>query len=332
MIEYKEAIYKFDKKDIEKFLEKYNLTLEEDVEYTIIAMDNDEIVGTGSVSGNVLKCFAVDDDYRGFGITNAIISRLLEYEYKNGRNHLFIFTKPKNSKIFANLGFSEVARVDDVVLFDSDIKCLYNILKKIEDKDESGVIIVNANPMTKGHLQLIEKAASEVKKLHVFMVLEDKSDFPYEDRYNIVKEATEHLDNVVIHRGNEYIISRATFPTYFYKDKKIIIKSYSTLDITIFAEYFVKALNIKKRFVGTEVTDVVTRVYNEEMKRILPEYGVEVVEVPRFELEGNDIISATKVRKYLKEKNYDEAFKYLPEATIKYLKSDKAKESLENLR
>lgn len=332
MIIYRDAIYALDKKNIENFLGNYDLTLEEDVEYTIIAIDNEKIVATGSVSGNVLKCFAVDDKYRGYGITNKIISNLIEYEYKNGRNHLFIFTKPNNEKIFTDFGFSKVAEVEDVVLLDNNIKKLYNILDSIESKENSGAIVINANPMTKGHLQLIDYARKEVDKLHVFMVLEDRSDFPYEDRYNIVKEATKNMENVVIHRGNEYIISRSTFPTYFYKDKKIVIKSYSRLDLTIFGEYFVKTLNIKKRFVGTEDSDIVTKTYNEEMKNILPKYGVEIIEIPRFKLKDGEVISASKVRKCLKEGKYIETYKYLPEATINYLKSEKGQKVVENLK
>ncbi|RVU55272.1 [citrate (pro-3S)-lyase] ligase [Anaerosphaera multitolerans] len=334
MIEYKEAVYLIDRKRIESFLNENNLTLEKDVEYTVIAEENSRIVATGSVSGNVLKCFAIDEEYRNMAITNTIVSKLIEYQYNRGITHLFIFTKPGNKKIFTDFGFKLVAEVEEVALLDNKIDELYKIVEDLKNTNpenlESGVIVLNANPMTLGHLKLIEEAASQVKRLNLFMVIEDKSDFPYEFRYNVVKNATAHLKNVVLHRGNEYIISKNTFPTYFYKDTQTIIESYTSLDITIFAKYFVEALNIKKRFVGTEVTDIVTKEYNDKMKSILPMYGVEVVEIERYRVDG-EIISASVVRKFLKEKDYKGAYRLLPQSTINALESEEGKRIVDGL-
>ncbi|MGF0095215.1 [citrate (pro-3S)-lyase] ligase [Peptoniphilus sp. SGI.035] len=320
MIGYKEVMH-FEKKEVEKFLKRFDIDYEKDVEYTIIAVDGDKIVGTGSSSGRVLKCFAIDENYQGMGITNAIITRLLNHQYEVGNKHLFIFTKPKNIKIFSDFGFSLVEETEDVALLDNKIEKLHCILKNISDNRESGAMVINANPMTKGHLYLIETARKFTDLLHIFMVEEDGSTFPYEFRYKIVKEEVDKFDDVILHPGNDYIISKNTFPTYFYKDEKTILKAYSELDTKIFGRYFAKALNIKKRFVGTEDIDIVTKNYNDTMKKILPNYGVELVEIDRLKSD-EEVISASKVRKLLKEGNFEEAYKYLPAATIKALKSD----------
>ncbi|WP_083635553.1 [citrate (pro-3S)-lyase] ligase [Peptoniphilus porci] len=320
MIEYKEVM-NFEKGKVEKFLKRFDIDYERDIEYTIIAVDGDKIVGTGSSSGRVLKCFAIEESYQGMGITNAIITRLLNHQYEVGNKHLFIFTKPKNVKIFSDFGFSIVEETEDVALLDNKIEQLHCILKNISDHRESGAIVINANPMTKGHLYLIETARKFTDLLHIFMVEEEGSTFPYKFRYQIVKEEVEKFDDVILHPGNDYIISKNTFPTYFYKDEKTILKAYSELDTKIFGRYFAKALNIKKRFVGTEDIDIVTKNYNETMKKILPNYGVELVEIERLKSD-EEVISASKVRKLLKEKKFQEAYKYLPAATIKALKSD----------
>lgn len=320
MIDYRQVM-KFEKKDVEKFLEGFDINYERDVDYTIVALDGDKIVGTGSCSGRVLKCFAIDTNYQGMGITNSIITRLLDYQYQVGNKHLFIFTKPKNIKIFIDFGFSLVEKTDDVALLDNKIDELNHLLKNIEDQRESGAIVINANPMTNGHLYLINEARKMTDLLHIFMVEEDGSTFPYDFRYKIVKEELEKFDDIVVHPGNDYIISKNTFPTYFYKDEKTILKAYSELDTKIFGKYFAKSLNIKKRFFGTEDKDIVTKNYNETMEKILPDYGVEVVEIPRASLD-NEIISASKVRALLKERKFEEAYKFLPDATIKALKSE----------
>ena len=320
MIDYRQVM-KFEKKDVEKFLEGFDIKYERDVDYTIVALDGDKVVGTGSCDGRILKCFAIDPTYQGMGITNTIITRLLDHQYQVGNKHLFIFTKPKSIKIFTDFGFSIVEKTEDVALLDNKIEELNQLLKNIEDQRESGAIVVNANPMTKGHLYLINEARKMTDLLHVFMVEEDESTFPYDFRYKIVKEELEKFDDVLVHPGNNYIISKNTFPTYFYKDEKTILKAYSELDSKIFGRYFARTLNIKKRFVGTEDKDLVTKNYNETMERILPDYGIEVVEIPRASLD-DEIISASKVRLFLKERKFEEAYKFLPEATIKALKSE----------
>ncbi|MDU2109850.1 MAG: [citrate (pro-3S)-lyase] ligase [Peptoniphilus lacydonensis] len=323
MIDYRQVM-KFEKKDVEKFLEGFDIKYERDVDYTIVALDGDKVVGTGSCAGRILKCFAIDPTYQGMGITNTIITRLLDHQYQVGNKHLFIFTKPKSIKIFTDFGFSIVEKTEDVALLDNKIEELNQLLKNIEDQRESGAIVVNANPMTKGHLYLINEARKMTDLLHVFMVEEDESTFPYDFRYKIVKEELEKFDDVLVHPGNNYIISKNTFPTYFYKDEKTILKAYSELDSKIFGRYFARTLNIKKRFVGTEDKDLVTKNYNETMERILPDYGIEVVEIPRASLD-DEIISASKVRLFLKERKFEEAYKFLPEATIKALKSEEGK-------
>ena len=320
MIEYRQVM-KFEKKIVEKFLKDFDINYEKDVDYTLAAFDGDKIVGTGSAAGRVLKCFAIDETYQGMGITNTIITRLIAYQYERGESHLFIFTKPKNIKIFSDFGFSLVEETEDVALLDNKIEELHKILKSMEDDRESGAIVINANPMTKGHLYLIETARKMTDLLHVFMVEEDGSTFPYEFRYKIVAEEVSKFDNVILHRGNDYIISKNTFPTYFYKDEKTVLKAYSELDTKIFGSYFAKALNIKKRFVGTEDKDLVTKNYNDTMKKILPQYGVELIEIPRIK-SGDQVISASRVRKLLKERKFEEAYKYLPDATIEALKSE----------
>lgn len=50
------------------------------------------------------------------------------------------------------------------------------------------------------------------------------------------------------------------------------------------------------RFVGTEPFCQVTSAYNREMKRILPEYGIEVVEIPRKQLDGLEISASQGAR------------------------------------
>jgi len=103
------------------------------------------------------------------------------------------------------------------------------------------------------------------------------------------------------------------------------------LDLTIFCDYFAKALDIKKRFVGTEPYDKVTASYNIQMKKFLGERGIEVVEIPRYE-ENNEPVSASRVRKLMADGNYEQIKKMVPKVTYDYLMSEEGLKIAERLR
>ena len=54
------------------------------------------------------------------------------------------------------------------------------------------------------------------------------------------------------------------------------------------------------------------------MKNILPDFGIAFEEVPRKE-EGGRVISASRVRQLLKEKNFKEIKRIVPKTTYSYL-------------
>jgi hypothetical protein len=199
-------------------------------------------------------------------------------------------------------------------------------LKKYKQNFENcGTIVMNCNPFTLGHRHLIEYAAGKAEHLYIFVVEEDKSEFSFADRYKLVKKNTSDLKNVTVLLSGKFIISSVTFAGYFEKSdtsEEQAAEQDVGLDLLIFAAAIAPELNIKTRFVGQEPFDHVTRHYNEEMKKILPEYGCEVVEIPRLEENGN-AVSASRVRKLLKERNFEEIKKIVPKATLRYLKSRK---------
>ncbi|OON96054.1 MAG: hypothetical protein ATN31_10150 [Candidatus Epulonipiscioides saccharophilum] len=90
------------------------------------------------------------------------------------------------------------------------------------------------------------------------------------------------------------------------------------VDLGIFCLKIAPELNITKRFVGEEPNCVVTNNYNIEMKKMLPNYGIELIEIPRKNI-GTDIISASKVRKCIIEETYDMLKQLVPETTLEFL-------------
>lgn len=196
-------------------------------------------------------------------------------------------------------------------------------LRQIKELDRgtklNGAIVMNCNPFTLGHRYLIENASRTVDTLYIFVVEENRSFFSFEDRIELVKKGCADLGNVVVLPSGKFIISASTFPGYFNKDYDNTIKVDTSEDVSIFGRYIAKELNISKRFVGEEPLDPVTNQYNLSMKKILPLFGIELIEIPRKEL-GSKVISASRVREYLKNKDFDAIKAIVPASTYEYLK------------
>lgn len=252
----------------------------------------------------------------GYEVISEIIGQFLiqnNFEVKSSK----IKNKFKIDKLQEYL--QEVERNDfakNLKIYLKEIKELY--LK--EDKlDKNGAIIMNCNPFTNGHRYLIEYATKKVDKLFVFVLEEDKSYFRFRDRFDLVKKGTSDLKNVIILPSKEFMISAYTFPEYFMKDYVKTREIDVTKDLIIFSEKIAPALNIKIRFAGEEPIDHVTAIYNNNMKSILPQYGIEFCEIPRLKIDGEGVVSASKVRKFLEEKNWKVLRQYVPETTFEYL-------------
>ena len=192
--------------------------------------------------------------------------------------------------------------------------------------DTAGAIVMNCNPFTNGHKYLIETARNYVDVLYLFVVEEDKSEFAFKDRLNMVKAGVAGMKNVKDLPSGKFIISSATFPEYFQNSELQEQKIDMTKDIDLFGVYIAPELHITKRFAGTEPDDYVTSQYNETMKRRLENYGIEFIEIPRCKQDGR-VVSASTVRNCLKSGEDDMLRKLVPDTTYAYLKTIKYKYS-----
>lgn len=315
-------------KKMKDFLEKSGLSYDGQITYSVLLCKEDgAVIGCGSRFENILKCIAVDEQYQGEGLLQKIVTQLIKQAYTCGYSHLFLFTKPLYLTVFSDMGFYPITRTDSMLLMenrkDGISRYLQNelALHPGKDTENAGAIVMNANPFTNGHRHLIKTASCDCDLLHVFVLSADASEFPADVRLTLVQEGCEDLDNVVVHGSSEYLISHATFPDYFLKDKASASDKAAELDLKIFAEYFKDAFHIRKRYIGEEPFSPVTRAYNEQMKHTLPPYGITVTEIPR-KAAGDVIISATFVRKQFLEGDYTTLRPLVPETTYRYLLSE----------
>ncbi|MBR2259311.1 MAG: [Blautia sp.] len=339
---------------VDRLLQAEGIRRDGSLDYTCAMYDDEmHVIATGSCFGNTLRCMAVSSDHQGEGLMNEIVTHLIGYQITRGNSHLFLYTKCDSAKFFGDLGFHEIVRIDGQIVFMENHRSgfsgyLKNLEKETESKCsgyrdvKSAAIVMNANPFTLGHLYLVEKACAENDLVHLFMVSEDSSLVPFAVRKRLILEGTAHLPNLVCHESGPYIISNATFPSYFQKDEAAAIESHAWLDLQVFAR-IANALAIRTRYVGEEPSSLVTGIYNRIMQDELPRSGIACVIVPRKTISGKEDgrtnpagspspISASTVRQCLKEGNFDALKTMVPESTLRYFRSSEAEPVLARIR
>ena len=377
---------------VERFLGANGLRMEAlDAYFAVQDADGNILAGAG-IQGDIIKCVAVSSDMRSEGLLTPLISRIV-----STHGNLKVFTKPEYRSLFESLGFKLLAQAPLAVLMENgrglqkyseylgsiapaaeenyfSVRCPKNQFPSASTTPlRTGVIVMNANPFTLGHKYLIDKALERVDRLIVIPVKEDVSMFPYSERLEMINSSTSssglsRRSQVMVVEGSDYSISAATFPTYFLKDLTDASETQMRLDLDLFCKHITPALGATVRFAGTEPADPLTRQYNKLMAEVLPQHGIDFVEVPRLietpstEAEGDDcgvatpqpsctvttqpsctvttqpsssglsrryhVISASSVRNALAQGDYRAAARMCPDSTWPYLLAAMAERAL----
>lgn len=322
---------------IRRFLAAFDLTFDGQVDYTVALFKGDDMVATGSLAGEVLRNIAVDETLQGEGLTSIVVSHLMQEAGRRGKYHYFIFTKPSKAHLFSALGFKEIGRAEPyAALLESGVGSIESHCRSLADAvshlptGRRAALVVNCNPFTLGHQAVIAKAAAENDGVVVLVVSEDGSLFPFDVRFKLVCEGLKAYKNVAVVPGGNYIVSSATFPGYFTREDETVLAQ-TRLDVTIFGRHIAPALGISRRYVGDEPYCAVTRAYNEAMQNLLPQFGVEVIQMARISADET-AISASRVRELLRQGDWDTVERLVPPTTYEFLRSSEAVPILEKIR
>jgi len=330
---------------IRSFLAPLGLDLEDDAELSALVLDSGIPIATASLAGDVVKCVGVLPGREGEGAAARAVSAVVAEAEARGRRRLFVYTRPSNRQVFENLGFCTLASVEGsgegAALLENDPRAFgawaRGIAGLLPGGTAPGAVVVNCNPFTLGHRYLIERAASACAAgagagpLLVLVVSGDRSSFPGSVREALVRAGTADLGDVVVASGGPYCVSGATFPSYYLKEKGRASELQAALDAELFASRIAPALGLRRRFVGTEPYCPVTAAYNRALADTLPRRGLELVEIPRAE-SGGAAISASEVRRAIREGDMGRVASLVPESTLAWLRSAEAGPILERIR
>ena len=306
---------------VEAFVRGQGLTLAP-LDYCAGLFFGDELVAVGGYRANTLMNLAVLREAQGYGWMNRLVDHLREQLLLQGVEHLFIFTKPEYRLVMEGFGFYALMETESVLFCENKPFGMVRFCERLMSyallDGVSGAIVMNANPFTLGHLYLVETAKKQCDRLHVFVVETEASEFNFADRLAMVSQGVAHLNEVYVHAGGPYLIAAGVFPDYFLKNPGEAAAVQAELDVRLFGRYVAPALHSRIRFAGEEPLDPLTAQYVEAMQSVLPAYGMEVRIIPRIEREGEPI-SASRVRKYLKNEQWNELKELVPISTYQYL-------------
>ncbi len=315
-------IYQDDHKrqiQVDQLLVQGDICRDENLDYTCgIFSEDGDLIATGSCSGPTLRCLTVSQAHQGEGLLNLIVSHLIEVQAQRGNFHLFVYTKVETAKFFQDLGFFPIAKVEGLVFMENRQSGFLRYCKKLERTQTvpAAAIVMNANPFTLGHRYLVERALAENPVVHLFLLSEEAGPIPFAIRKKLVAEGISDLDGVILHESGPYLISSATFPSYFLKSPDRVIRAHAALDLALF-QSIAETLGISSRYAGEEPLSHTTGIYNQTMAQELPKAGITFREIPRLRVNGRTV-SASAVRQAIHDDALDTVRDMLPENVYRF--------------
>ncbi|MFD1485317.1 [citrate (pro-3S)-lyase] ligase [Lacticaseibacillus baoqingensis] len=304
-------------------LTKSQLAVDHQVDVTFGMFEGETLLATASLYGQIIKCVAVDPAAQSENLLAPLIQAAFDQLRADGVEHAFIYTKPSTQTFFSSLGFTPLAASQDVVLLERGYPDLDDYLQFLRQKKRPGTaaaIVMNANPFTRGHHYLVTQAASQFDTVYVFVLSAEHSQFSAADRLAMVKLGTQDLPNVVVLPTRDYMVSSATFPSYFLKDRAdlAVAKQQAQVDAALFVQKIAPTLAITTRFVGEEPLSPVTAVYNDALAAAFAG-SLQLQVIPRLQSDGAPI-SATAVRQALANSDQGTLEKLLLPQINRYIK------------
>ena len=309
------------------FIERNDLTFESPFDVLIGVHDDGRLIAVGARAGNVLKMIAVAASHQGGAVLGELVTGLVANAYAAGFDALFVFTKPAYLASFAALNFSLLANQGRVALLEygHGLSHWLNRQRDLLRPGSKGAVVMNCNPFTLGHRYLVDCATAQVDHLYVFIVREERSAFPFAVRLQLAQEALADLANVTILDTGNYLVSSATFPTYFLKQDDPVARIQMELDATLFGGKIAPFFGITRRFVGSEPFCPLTSAYNAALRAALPAHGVELIEIERKQT-ASAVISASRVRELMARTPSAhlsaQLSEYVPASTLAFLVSE----------
>lgn len=316
-------------------LQAAGIRLDPLIDWSLALYADKEMLATGSCFRYTLRSIAVEAEHQGRGLMAQLITELEKEAARRSLERLMLVSQPKDRKLFSAVGFTALAETGrGVTLMENSAALFPDFLKKLETDfsrlpsvgsrpPRRAAIVMKANPFSKGHRFLVESALQECDQLLLLVLSDDPPDgFTFEQRFEMVRRGCADLPQVLTAASGPYAVSTASFPSYFYPPSELhesspFLNDEAELDAALFAR-IAEYLGISRRFVGSEPLSAITNFYNHVLSRELAPAGIELCVVERLRQDG-EVVSASRIRDFLRNKNYSAAGKLLPATSRAFL-------------
>ncbi|HPX93574.1 MAG TPA: hypothetical protein PK646_00420 [Bacillota bacterium] len=234
--------------------------------------ENGRLVATGARDGNRLKCIAIDPGHRGGSLFSQLMTGIIAHAFDLGIGKLYLYAKPEAVAAFASAGFLSLAVAPGGVTFmERGRPSFADYLARLEETrdrydGEHGraggpveSIVIEGDVLTSAERALIEKAAGHAKRVHLFIMGDEKA-------LERIRRETDDLTGLIHHPAEGYFIPPALFPAYFLPDRSDRIRTQASLDALLFRNRIAPKLEITDRTVLDDPTDPLKSLYNETLR------------------------------------------------------------------
>ena len=284
--------------DLSNFAERYQLSqllvsnnlffdLSLEIDESMGLFSDNQLIATASINGRVIKGFALKEGFQKINFIAILLGELLKKLFEKGIKKNFIYTQKKYRQYFECLGYRFIAKCENSILLEhglGNINDYQEYLKKYVSLDDilvKGSIVINPKRFDSEQLLIIEKAAFNCDILYIFIIHDNDSLYQFYKKERRIIKKTNHLKNVIVLDGGDYVTSFSIFPEYFIRNMSEKIKTEATIDVDIFTRYISTILGISKRFVERKPSDEFSCLNNEIIKMQLSKFGIEYIEIEK---------------------------------------------------
>ena len=318
------------------FIEATGAPFEAGFDDLVGVFEGGALVAVGARDRDVLKMIAVDPAEQGGALLGAVVSELARRGYAAGHDGLFVFTRPAAVQSFEALDFTLLASDGRAALLEHGgglprwlAATAAGVREGIERRGRRELQPVHARPPS-------PRRAGGARGRHALRLRRARGPLGVPVRRPACGSCARgrvDLPNVVVLDTSRYAVSAVTFPSYFLKRAADAAAIQVELDLApLRAAASRRPSTCAGASSGPSPPARRRARTTTAMRRVLPRFGIEAVEVARVE-QGGAAMSASRVRGGAPRRATSSPRSSLvPETTAAFLRTEEGRAVGERLR
>jgi len=311
----------FDQQLARRLIESNNLHFESNFHDLIGIFKDGKLAGCGARRGRVLKMLVVADEYRGEGLVGDLLAELMQLGRQAGEEGFFIFTRHCAVNSFGWLGFKPLAEYGGITWLEhgGEIRQYLAQRAALARPGRNAAVLTDADPVTLGHVRLIERAADEADTVYVFVRADGPHWLSLSARLALTSQSVAHITNAVVTDTGPYRLPVDRFPGYFLHPDDDATEIRVGLEEHVFGHHIAQPFHILTRVVGIEPPPATDQPYHAMMQPHLARWKIRLLEAER-DIPPDAWLNARQVQAALRDGDDRALAVALPIPVLDYLR------------